>query len=414
MVFKLGGVDLFASIGLAVRFRNRMAADWFLYRCEWHLIFALISLLKLCPISYLTFLRHPVTETSLRMKNENTPKVSAVLLPPFFAFMFLFLCVSQTDLTAQSKSNLYRIHTGPGPEDLVIDYWSGSPRLLVSCAERRSEQIYGGIYAIDPLTKSTKQLRMSELPVPFWPHGIDIQEIDGQVYLYAINHHEEEGGSWKHEVLIFQVQDDFLELKELHTDASMRAPNDIHVLEDGSYYFSNWLGKQTEWQIISAGLFRRKSGSIGYYDKKSNSFSIVIERLRMPNGVVEADGHLYTALTTGNKVLKYKLENGQNPVLDKSCRFGKMIGGDNFFKDELGNLYLTCHTKPFRFFRHARDPRVESPWSIYKLSPESCTEEEIFTEIGSNMSGGTVAVRWKDHFYVGQVFEGFVLEVPVE
>lgn len=348
------------------------------------------------------------------MSPSKKSKVPAVNQPHFFLLLILLLCAAAPLTNAQSQANPYRILTGPGPEDIVIDFWSGAARLLVSCAERRDNEAYGGIYAIDPVTNSTKQLRTSELPVPFWPHGIDIREINGHAYLYVVNHHEgARKNDWNHEVLIFQIQDDFLQLKEVLRDPSLRAPNDIHVLSDGSFYFSNWLKKQTNWQIISAGLFKRASGSIGYYDKSSGKFRIVQNRLKMPNGLVVQNNQLYVALTLGNRVRRYDITADGGLTRDKSCDFGKMVGGDNFFCDDNGDLYLTCHPSPYKFMRHSSNAQINSPFNVYRLRAAGCQRQLVYEDDGSNLSGGTVAVHWKNQLYVGQVFEAFVLQVDL-
>jgi hypothetical protein len=103
--------------------------------------------------------------------------------------------------------DMKKIHTSPGPEDMALDASTGTPRLLISCTQRRKgEPAYGGIdaYAFSGDRALPMELDWQGSPILFFPHGIAIAKAGTGHYLYAINHAKEEAANdqVKHSVLL--------------------------------------------------------------------------------------------------------------------------------------------------------------------------------------------------------------------
>ena len=111
---------------------------------------------------------------------------------------FVFLCVILCSFYSCQKENtpkvFTKILTGPGPEDIVLD--SKHNMILVSCNERKTGYPDLGFISQIYLNADTSSvLPLVCLPaIPFNPHGIDLIEINGQLFLYVINHYRDHIG----------------------------------------------------------------------------------------------------------------------------------------------------------------------------------------------------------------------------
>ena len=127
------------------------------------------------------------------------------------------------------------IHTGPGPEDLVHDAFEGRNRLLISCNDRIDDGTYGAIetYALGSDDTSSVPLPLVDYPVdkPFNPHGLDIIEREGNVYLYVINHYEDVED--QSSVLLFEVEASHLRFIKEFGDGLITTPNAVTAATNG-------------------------------------------------------------------------------------------------------------------------------------------------------------------------------------
>ena len=88
-------------------------------------------------------------------------------------------------------------------------------------------------------------------------------------------------------------------------------------------------------------------------------------------------------------------------------------GVDNIEIDSDGNLWIGSHPKMYTFSRHMNDSTVLSPSQVYKVSLDqsnSYTIEEIYLNLGGELSGSTVAAFYDSTLLIGSVFESYFLD----
>ncbi|MDP5120633.1 MAG: hypothetical protein NWQ46_03480, partial [Spirosomaceae bacterium] len=94
------------------------------------------------------------------------------------------------------------------------------------------------------------------------------------------------------------------------------------------------------------------------------------------------------------------------------------VGVDNIEFDETGNLYIGCHPQLLKYLGHAKDSTKLSPSVFLKLTyndaDKTFTQETLYTDDGSNLSGGSVAAPYtkpngEQVILAGSVFERKIL-----
>ncbi len=327
--------------------------------------------------------------------------------------MSLVACGPQKYTIQPNYSN--RIYVGPGPEDIALDESISPTRILVACGERRGMQAFGGIFSVDPSTDRVQQLRIdTTLKMPFSPHGIDISEENGVHYLYVVNHYRSDRQTHldkdEHAIIKFEIRGDFLKLEKVYKHPLISVPNDICVLEDGSFYFSNWVGKSKRSHMISSAIFKRKTGNITYYDAGSDRFIIAKDKLQMPNGIGVIGQRLFATLTTADQLRSYAIQNDGSLIDSESMAMIK--AGDNITFDDQSRIITTSHTKASKFIKHSKSGEHISPSAVYAVHPLSKSESVLYVDNGENISGSSAAIIYDGYIYIAQVFEPFLLKVP--
>jgi hypothetical protein len=301
--------------------------------------------------------------------------------------------------------NYKKIEVGFGPEDILWDSISlNNDRILVSCGSRRDLHSIetNGIYSIDIVTEEVQKLELIGNPkeLEFHSHGIDIAKIDGQVYLYVINHEDEIG---RQSILKYRIKEHDLIFDSLITHPLIISPNDIYVLSDGSFFISNDAGKRGSIKEI---MLAQKKGSIVYFP--NNEEPVVIDdHLGMPNGLYFKAPFLYVSTSMQGKLFRYTQLN--NSFTNKSIIAKKLPGGDNLnpYKD---GVLVPCHPRYFAFIRHAGKAQRPSPTVVYYVSFDGNIKEAVFSDDGRKISCGSTAILHDDYIYVSQIFENFILK----
>ena len=310
-----------------------------------------------------------------------------------------------------------KIGVGSGPEDMAIDNSLGTPRIIVSCDERRSDNTkIGGFYAIDVNTNKSYELQIEPAGFEVHPHGIDIVTIDSTTYLYAISHHQD-GDSWRHPVYRFAIRGNTLVLDKSQTfeHSLMNVPNDLDVLADGSFYASNYVPSMDPNESTKA-ILGIKSGSIVHYDGKGN-WQIAADDFCYPNGiwVDESKDLLYMANGACHEVLRFKIgTNGKLNTASKqsTMQHGEKITiGDNLMSYDNGQLLVTAHPCPLDFLAHLENSQETSPVQIYKIDPNTLKVQKTFQNNGDLISAASTALMLNNRLYISQVFDPFVLVV---
>lgn len=309
-----------------------------------------------------------------------------------------------------------KISVGSGPEDMALDTSMGYPRIIVSCAERRQDQPkVGGFYGINPSDNSTFQFKIIPDDFKVHPHGIDIVTIDSIPYLYAISH-DREGTNWQHRVIRFEIKRDSLiaDLQNIMQDRLMNVPNDLDVLEDGSFYATNSVPNMGPNESTKA-IIGIKTGSVVHYDGKGN-WEIVIEEMCYPNGiwVDQKTDYLWVANGGCQEVAKYKINKGKVDSSDKVSTKSKGINipiGDNLMLDESGKVWTVAHPCPLRFLEHAKDNTQKSPMQVFSIDPITLKTDLVLQNNGELISAASTVLPLGNRLYISQVFDPFVLVV---
>lgn len=329
------------------------------------------------------------------MKNSLFPVV--FILP-----LLLLLAVPKL----QGQHVVDRIPLKPGPEDMVLDTLHGRPALLISCCERRNpEKAFGEILRYDLISGEHIVLERRGEPegILFRPHGIYLDEN----LLYVISHEEEPD---YHPVLVYRVQGDHLEFQELIFTGGQHSPNALVTGAGREIYLVNDSGKRGS--MLEKAL-KLKRASVMKLSKKSDGewrSEMVADKLGYPAGINRIGDRLYVGDALLHKIHVYQISReGLSPVGEIS----KLKGNDNIRIHD-GKLLSPGHAKPFKFIAHARKPGKLSPVDVYLADPSNGEISTLYSTDGSAISGGSTAIIYKNHLYICQVFEPFILKVELE
>ena len=333
-----------------------------------------------------------------------------------FQLLILFVLSScSSALPVTKPRNSVRINVGPGPEDMVLDTLSSSsPRLLVSCKQRRKgKSFYGEICEVNLKDDSYKNLkRLSEPPgMIFCPHGIDlVKNIKGEILLYCVSHNEEKK---EHSIIIYKVCADYLEFKEKLDAPVLVSPNDVTASCAGDVFVSNDAGKRGS--IIEV-LLKLKKSNVVCYRPASQTWNIVADKFSYANGIALNHCHLdYVLLSTtrGNKLyMLQNVENNKAPYIPKTI--AKLKGLDNitFINDK--EILVTAHLNQIAYLKHYKDARNLSPTVVYSVNINTGEYKTVYANDGSDISGGSTALFYNGKLYISQVFEPFILKCDAE
>jgi len=327
---------------------------------------------------------------------------------PIFIISFILVLSSCGPVPKMTVSQFEKIEIGFGPEDMLWDSISmHESRILVSCGSRRNEhsEKANGIYSINPKTEEVIKLKQlgNLKDLEFHSHGFDIEEIDGQVYLYVINHEDEID---RQSILKYLVNGNNLILDSIIQHPLIISPNDIYVLSDGSFFISNDAGKRGSKTEI---MLAQKRGSVVYFP--ANDEAIVIDNhLGMPNGLYFEAPYLYVSTSMQGKLFRYTQLN--NSFTNKTIIAKKLPGGDNLnpYRD---GLLVPCHPRYIAFIRHAIHAKNNSPSVVYYVSFDGKTKEAVFSDNGKIISCGSTAIIKDDFIYVSQIFENYILKTKL-
>lgn len=345
--------------------------------------------------------------------------LAILILIPILYFQFSECGVSPLscgDYMTKGTPKTQQIQVGSGPEDLAIDTSMGYDRIIVSCTERRPDKPkIGGFYGINSIDNSTFTFKIIPTDFTVHPHGIDVVTIDAIPYLYAISH-DKKGENWQHSVVRFVIQNDTLiaDTENIMMDELMNVPNDLDVLEDGSFYASNSVPNMNPNESTKA-ILGIGNGSVVHYDGKGN-WQIVIDELCYPNGVWVNETRDYLLVANGGcqEVARYKINNGQVDAANKHS--SKVHGinipiGDNLLMDTEGVLWTAAHPCPLKFLAHAKDAQEKSPMQVFGLDPMTLKMNMPFQNNGDLISAASTVLHYEDRLYIAQVFDPFVLVV---
>ncbi|RLD29636.1 MAG: hypothetical protein DRI75_02715 [Bacteroidetes bacterium] len=292
----------------------------------------------------------------------------------------------------------------PGAEDITISALDSFA--LISSTDRgifppKDEDI-GGLYFME-LKSGTFKVKplTSDFKKSFAPHGISLFKTDSTYKVAAINHTLQ-----GHSIEIFTLNGETLTFKKSLTDASMISPNDIVMIDENRFYFTND-HKYTEGigRFIEdyAGL---SVSNVIYFDGKD--YSEVASGIAYANGInFDTKRNLLFVASPRKFLVKVYSKN-----TDGSLEFIEDIpcgtGVDNIEIDTKGNLWIGAHPNLLRFTAYAKGKKDTSPSEIIKIDyrgKNNFDVETVYLDDGTVMSASTVAVPFGNLILTGNVMD---------
>lgn len=317
----------------------------------------------------------------------------------------LLLLAGCKALPPQTQVQCERIMVGDGPEDMVIDDLSSEPRLLISCNDRRNtDPQFGEIVAYYPVRRTVDTLPRREEPegLVFNPHGIDIEQLGQQFYLFVISHDDK---SDKHTVIKYVITDKALYWVHTYESPHFRSPNALTVLEDGSFFVSNdRYNRDSRMEMI---LGKKKSTVV--HCTAEGECTIAAEEIAMANGMGVIGDQLYLAATRDNKLFRYRIDG---PKLVDRKVIAEVVGPDNIRFDE-SSILLPCHLRGMAFVRHAKKAKKNSPSVVYRIR-DGQEPEVVFSDREGLINASSTALVYEGKMYISQVFEPWIVVFPVD
>ena len=335
-----------------------------------------------------------------------------ILFQLFIVFTF---AACSTKLPIVKHRNGIKINVGPGPEDIVLDTFSTSyPRILASCSQRRKgNPFYGEICAVNLNNDNYKILSRLNEPegMVFRPHGFDlVKNLKGELLLYCISHNDEKK---EHSIIIYAVFADHLKFKEKLDSPLLVSPNDVTANCSGEIFVTNDAGKRGS---IMESLLKLKGSNVVHYFPADKKWNIASDGFSYANGI--AINHCISDKVVLSTVRSNKLYLLQNTGDNKDWYFPKTIaklkGLDNitFVNDK--EILVTAHLKQVAFLKHFKDAKNISPTVVYRVNVITGEYSAIYSDDGSDISGGSTALYFNNKLYISQVFEPFLLKCDIE
>ncbi len=291
-----------------------------------------------------------------------------------------------------------------GAEDIMVsrtDHFA-----LISATNRElyppTQEEHGGLYSID---LSTDDFKLNPLTTSFKksfaPHGISMIKKDSTYTVMAINHTDQ-----GHSIEVFTKIKKNLIFEKTITDPSMISPNDLVLIDENKFYFTNDHGHTKGIGKFLEEYLGLAVSNVVYYD--GQTFSVVADGIAYANGINFDPNRnlLYVASPRGFLVKVYSRKN------DGSLEFIEDIpcgtGVDNIDIDPQGHLWIGGHPNLLHFKAYAQGKKEISPSELIKVIYSGKNDykvEKIYVENGSTMSGSTVAVPFQNLILTGNVMD---------
>ncbi|MGV6831407.1 MAG: strictosidine synthase family protein [bacterium] len=291
-----------------------------------------------------------------------------------------------------------------GAEDITISHIDSFA--LVSSTNRRvfprTEVEDGGLYLID-LTKEKYEpiLISGNFKKSFAPHGISMWKKDSTYHIMAINH-----TSSGHSIEVFELHKQQLKHLKTLTDDSMIQPNDLVMVDENRFYFTNDHKYTSRFKRLAEDYLGLALSNVIYYDGK--------EYKEATGGIAYANGInydaarklLFVASPRHFLVKVFSVDpNGELTFIeDIDCE----TGVDNIEFDADGNLWIGSHPNLLRFSAYAKGKKETSPSEIIKITYRNQGDyavEKVYVSDGEDMSASSVAAPFDNLIFFGNVMD---------
>ena len=291
-----------------------------------------------------------------------------------------------------------------GAEDIIVNRAGGFA--LISSTERAvfppQAEEKGGLYLMDLKSGNFDLVHLTaSFPKSFAPHGISMIQKDSTYQVMAINHTAQ-----GHSIEVFTLQGKNLFFEKTITDPSFISPNDLVLIDDKRFYFSNDHGYTEGIGNFLEEYVGLAVSNVMYYD--GEQFKEVAKGIAYANGINfdPKRNLLFVASPRGFLVKVYS----KNP--DGSLDFIEDIpcgtGVDNIEFDEAGNLWIGAHPNLLRFSAYSKGKKETAPSEIIKINYQSkgnYTVEKVYVNDGKVMSGSSVAAPYGNFILAGNVMD---------
>lgn len=309
--------------------------------------------------------------------------------------------------------NTYR--NMPGPEDMQLDYFSDN--LFISAATRRPKgnieqnpnRFRDGIYLLNIEDDQAPELIPNNYQGEFHPHGISLLRKDTTLYVFAVNHNN--AGDF---VESFMFNNGTLEHLVSYSSPAMCCPNDLIATDIDKFYVTNDHGTKRGFMRVLEDYLRIPRSSLLYFD--GESYSKAAGPFNYANGVNMSNdrSRLYLATTTGSSIIIFDVNNDGSLTRKSTTDLG--TGVDNIDVDKEGNLWIAAHPKLLNFVKHVKDSTIYSPSQVFKLTPKDDYDfdvEEVYLNDGSDISGSSVALSYRNELFIGVVLDYTMLRATL-
>jgi arylesterase / paraoxonase len=290
-----------------------------------------------------------------------------------------------------------------GPEDITVD--RARDVAYISATDARAimkkQTAFGALYRYAVGDDTPTQLYTADR---FHPHGIGYFS-DGAApdLLYVVNHESDTS----HSIEVFEVTDSGLRHAQTLRDPALVSPNDVVAIRRGELYVTNDHGVGRGPGQLFDDFSRRARGQILHL--KDGKFRVLASDLAYANGInAKGDGsELYVAESTGRRLRIYTRDAASGSItLRQTLDLG--TGADNIELAPDGSLYVGAHPKLLTFFRHASDARMPSPSEVLRVTGGKV--EQVFLDLGDQLSASTVGAPYRDRLLIGSVFADHFLD----
>lgn len=290
----------------------------------------------------------------------------------------------------------------PGAEDITV--CRTGKFALISSTDRSTfpadKNVRGNLFLMD-LTDPDYNLKnlTTNYEEPFAPHGISLFKKDSVYTIAAISH-----TAAGHAVEIFQMLGDSLVHKNTLRHPSMVSPNDLVLLDENRFYFTNdhkhtrGIGRLLE---DYAGL---SESNVVYFD--GNDFREVAGGIAYANGINFDPGRRLLFVSSSRKFLIKVYESNVDGTLQFIEDIPCDTGPDNIEFDPQGNLWIGAHPNLLRFAAYAKNKKLTSPSEVIKVQYRKkgdYTVNSVFLDDGSTLSASSVAAPYEDLILIGNV-----------
>lgn len=291
-----------------------------------------------------------------------------------------------------------------GAEDITISQIDSfalisSTNRIVYPPEAEEE---GGLYLIDLKSKGYEPISLTDsFNKPFAPHGISFFKKDSTYRVMAVNHTPQ-----GHSIEVFELEDQNLKHIKTLKHASMISPNDLVMLDENRFYFTNDHG-----YVKGIGKLLEEYGGLAvsnvvYFD--GVDYKEVAKNIAYANGInFDRKRNLVFVASPRKFLLKVYHKNA-----DHSLTFIEDIpcgtGVDNIELDKEGNLWIGAHPSLLRFQAYSEGKKETAPSEIIKITYKGTSDyivEKIYVEDGTEMSGSTVAAVFDNLIFAGNVMD---------